>query len=174
MAKIDTINIGSHKIDCLNLSETVGGAGVNKIGDVMVIQALMNYIASGNEDHSLINLGTSLDELPGVAGDFDMATYSAIIAFKRSWAHRLLNPSDSLIHPAYYSGRVLRRYQTGRLMVITLLSQLADDVSRQIAGVPYIERIFHIYPNLRAWIQDDDLYHSGHIIDDANLFQSIP
>lgn len=172
MAKIDTIDIGSRKIDCLNISEPVGAAGPNQIGDVLVVQALFKYIAA-SEDLAGIYLGNwSLDGLPEVSGTFDIETFNAIATFKNTWRHRLLNSSDSIIHPANYRGRSLRKYHTGRLMTITLLSYLADDVSKQIAGVTYLERIFHIFPILRNWIEDDGVFHSSQVFDDQNFWQS--
>jgi hypothetical protein len=155
MAKIDEIDIGNRKIVCLNISKTVGASGTNKIGDVLVVQALLNYIANQNEDKALILLGTPLDEVPEISGEFDIATFNAIATFKHIWIHRLLNPTDSVIHPAHYKGRVLRQYKTGRLMTITLLSQLADFASRQAYGIPYTDHILHVYPRIWTEIEND-------------------
>ena len=154
MAKIDTIDTGTEKITCLNISDTIGPGGANHAADVMAVQALLNYMCGGSEDWGLYALGTfsALDILPGVSGEYDEATYFAIANFHQSWAKRLLKPSDPIIHPANYGGRVLKHYKTGRLMTITLMSQLAEEVSQINAGTGYLERIFRIYPKLGVWV----------------------
>ena len=77
MATRETITVDGVPSNCLNISETVGVNGSNKAGDVMLIQAMLQYIAEGLIGLDAIGLD-SKNDLPVASGAFDAPTENAI------------------------------------------------------------------------------------------------
>ena len=152
MATRETITIDGVQSNCFNISETVGVTGSNRAGDVMLIQAMLQYIAEGLGPQS-IGLA-SKDNLPVASGAFDAATEHAIIRFQLSRVLSLLQQTGlaGLIHPVSYKGRNIK-FMTGgnfRFMTITLLHFDAQFVA---PNVDYTKEIPRKTPQLVPWLK---------------------
>ncbi len=78
MAKKEIMIYGEDKIPCFNITFSVGIGGQNEKGDVMLIQAMFNFIALGN----FPRLGLkSKSDLPALTGSLHSDTIFAIITF---------------------------------------------------------------------------------------------
>ena len=77
-----------------NLSFHVGLHGANQRGDVMLIQALFNFIS----DITSTGLKSTVD-LPFLTGRMDGATQNAIMAFQFRWTRLLLPEFMGMIFP---------------------------------------------------------------------------
>lgn len=152
MATRETITIDGAQSNCFNISETVGVTGSNKAGDVMLIQAMLQYIAEA-QTPQVIGLN-SKDNLPIVSGAFDAATEDAIKRYQLSRVLSLLQQTGlpGLIHPASYKGRNIK-FMTGgnfRFMTITLLHFDAQFVA---PNVDYTKEIPRKTPQLVPWLK---------------------
>ena len=65
----------------LNLSNAVGRPGANRKDDVMLVQALFNFVAEHRGGDTSL-LGIAKHELPNVTGSIDGATIWAIQRFQ--------------------------------------------------------------------------------------------
>lgn len=130
MARYASINIRGIVQSGVNIDKMVGFAGDNLREDVMLIQALFNYIAEGLAPGA-VGLGGDY-KIPAVSGEIDADTYSAISAFQVRNASRLISRNgftmDGKIHPASYKGRVIRDTRKP-LIAITLLHLMATDAA---------------------------------------------
>jgi len=152
MATKETITVDGVQSNCLNISETVGVNGSNKAGDVMLIQAMLQYIAEGLTPQR-IGLD-SKDDLPVVSGAFDAPTENAIKRYQMLRVLALLQQTGfaGLIHPASYKGRNIRLMTGGnfRFMTITLLH---FDAQEAFPGVDYTKEITRKIPQLLPWLK---------------------
>ena len=154
MAQFEEITINGKAQSGVNIKKTVGFAGPNLKEDVLLIQALFNYIAKGMFPE-MVGLGGDY-KIPEVTGEMDGDTYSAIGAFQIRNASRLLMPTfDGRIHPASYKNRNIRN-SAGRLMCITLLHIMAIDTSVMRGDHDYPQTLAHEYPEL-AYFLDRNL-----------------
>jgi hypothetical protein len=152
MATRETITVDGVQSNCLNISETVGVKGSNKPGDVMLIQAMLQYIAEGLTPQ---NIGlASKDDLPVASGAFDAATENAIKRYQLKHVLGLLQQTGlpGLIHPASYKGRNIKLTTGGnfRFMTITLLH---FDAQLAAPGVDYTKEIPRKTPQLVPWLK---------------------
>lgn len=142
MAFVDTINTGQNKIECLNLTRSVGRGGKNLFGDVLAIQAMFKLL--NNYSPSILNLGSEF-ELPELTGTIDLATSQAINQFQISNAASLLvTYFDGLIEPAKYKGRTLRNLNGGpsvKYLTITYMHILASDAALMNGDSSYLEAL---------------------------------
>lgn len=149
MAKKDVITMYNHKFPALNLSESVGKGGANKTGDVMLVQAMFQYIAKGFKPKFIgVN---SADDIPEPSGDYDDKTERAIKSYQRKHIRNLLKV-DGIIHPASYENRNLKR-MTSPLMTITLLGSHLLDASLMNGDDDQFTGIVRMFPKLLPWIQ---------------------
>lgn len=148
MAKKDKLNLRGSFFDTVNLTYSVGRNADNKPDDVMLVQALFQWIGH-NPGAAQGKIGVSAAELPKITGVFDSATQRAILAFQRKNGRSLLN-IDGVIHPASYADRRLNYPAGARLMAITLLCDLAIDatVNRSFTG-DFIQGLVSLEPRLK-------------------------
>lgn len=122
---IETIHGGTEM--AVNLTKAVGTGAPNQRSDVLLIQALFNYIGEGL-GRSALGLGPEY-RIPAISGVMDAETYSAIGEFQIANIRQLLiNRFDGVIHPANYKGRKINLFKRP-LMSITYLHLLAKDAS---------------------------------------------
>ena len=145
MAKMDVMTINGKKTPCLNISESVGANGANKFADVLLIQALFNYIAP---IEPMFQQGAV--NKPALNGFLDADTIKAIFLFQGLNAHRLLK-TDGVIQPAAYANRNLKNIHA-RLMTITLLHLKTQAAARHHAHENYAKSIFMAIPKLLPFI----------------------
>jgi hypothetical protein len=145
LATRETITVDGVRQPCLNVSETVGEKfGANKMGDVMLVQAMFNYIV-GHFPPEQIGL-TSKHEVPEPTGLCDSDTGRLINVFQRKMAHMLLRV-DGLIHPASCKDRNLKLGDgKARMMTITVLHFACLGASP--TGVDYTREITRRFPLL--------------------------
>jgi hypothetical protein len=135
MPTIETVTIsggvsGGHKFSSnteryFNLDAPVGSGMANHVGDVMVIQALLNFIWAYS--HNTFDMpGNSLLL---VAGLFDEKTAGAIRHYQSRNSFLLLNP-DGKVHPGSFKGRAIKLLGAPRQMTITALNQDAGTTTR--------------------------------------------
>jgi hypothetical protein len=143
----------------INLSHTVGGGRHNTVGDVMLIQALLNFIAEA--EGSVEKIGVrSTDELPNVDGNWDSFFYNSVTAFKRKNAHILLSSGGEPFDHVYPVSRDYEIVDDDKWPAIMLLNQYATDATgimrnREIEnsskdpGFPYPTSMLIMFPELR-------------------------
>lgn len=149
MAKFDTIYLdGGDTQSAVNIHEIVGTGGVNRHDDVMLIQALFNYIGKQS-----LGLGPDYN-MPGVTGDMDADTYSAIGEFQMKWlSHLMIKTFDGRIHPASYKNRKLNLFGGPRpLMAITLLHVLAGDAALMNGDYSYPQTLASKHAELAKYL----------------------
>lgn len=150
MAKTEVININGKTQFGVNVTDIVGMTGANRREDLMLIQALFNYIAKGLGPQ-LLGLGGDYN-IPEINGDWDADTSLAICEFQIRNAGRLLrNKFDGHIHPASYKNRIIRGVN-GRLMSITLLHQMATDAAVMQGHFEYREGLIKLKPELAKYL----------------------
>lgn len=149
MAKKDKLNLRGSFFTTINLHYAVGRNAENRPDDVMLIQALFQWIGFTPVTARSV-LGVSIAELPKITGICDVITQRAIDAFQRKNAGKLLNV-DGVIHPASYENRRLNRTVGSRLMAITLLGDLALDagIGREFMG-DFVQGLVSLEPRLKA------------------------
>lgn len=133
-----------------NLSEAVGPGMPNRLGDVMVIQALLNFI--WNYSHNEFDMPGDTPLL--VVGLFDPRTAGAIRHFQSRFALFLLNP-DGKIHPGAFRGRTVKVAEARRQMTITALNQEARVATRLKYPDLFYDHITAVtrdYPQLKMFL----------------------
>jgi hypothetical protein len=134
-----------------NLSFWVGIGGLNDKGDVMLIQAMLNFISEGHGDPSMV--GVKLDfDLPDVTGSLDSSTIFSIIGFQNRWMRHLLASVAGKIFPVDYKKYKYTESDTRR-PVITMLHQLSLDAAGRLNESDYTEAMPKMFPQLRAFIK---------------------
>jgi hypothetical protein len=154
MAQFEEVIINGRSQSGVNIKKTVGYAGPNLKEDVLLIQALFNYIAKGMFPE-MLGLGGDY-KIPEVTGEMDGETYSAIGAFQiRNAVHLLMPTFDGRIHPASYKNRNIRN-SAGRVMCMTLLHFMATDTAVMRGDYNYPQALAHEYTDL-AYFLDRNL-----------------
>jgi hypothetical protein len=120
MAHIDEANMNGKIERHANISDIVGPGQINKLSDVMLIQALFSLI--GLKDEYRKSILSDVPHLPAINGIFDEKTRLAIWSFQNASSFALLSV-DGRVHPALYENRIIR---PGRKMMITVLNELAS------------------------------------------------
>lgn len=134
---------------CFNVSEPVGIGQPNKIGDVMVVQALLFLAAQGHYAPLLPNGG---EDLPLVTGMFNNKTMRTIWEFQQHSASKALS-ADGIVHPASFKGRKLRG--VGAPMTITQLNLYAWAINAtKNYGWDHTKAILDMFPMLRILVSD--------------------
>src|SRR5262245_35077263 len=130
-------------ITCVNVHFSVGGSSADGNGpaDIMLVQALFNYIGKNNTSV----LGFSSQSMPAIDGRIGPATRDAILGFQRRNRHKVLSV-DGIVHPASYENRTLKL--EGRLMTITLLDQFASMEGLMRSEPDHIAGLVKIAPQL--------------------------
>jgi hypothetical protein len=150
MAKTEVININGKTELGVNVTDVVGMTGKNRREDIMLLQALFNYIATGLHPR-VLGLGGSYN-IPDINGEMDADTFLAIGEFQIRNASRLLMHNfDGHIHPASYKNRVIRNIK-GHLMSITLLHLLAKDAGVMQGHSDYREGLIKLKPELATYL----------------------
>lgn len=149
MASFDVIYLTSGETQsAVNISAIVGNGGSNKYDDVLLIQALFNYIGKGS-----LGLGPDYN-MPEMSGSMDGDTYSAIGEFQLKWlSHLMIKTFDGRIHPASYKNRKLNLYGGPRpLMAITLLHVLAGDAALMNGDHDYTQALASMNGELAKYL----------------------
>jgi hypothetical protein len=142
MAYREIVRVKGNPQPWLNLSFSVGRPGVNRNDDVMLVQALFNFVAAHHGgDMSL--LGTA--QLPDVTGDMDHLTTVAIQRFHLRWM-RFMPALASTLHPAAYQAVDLSLNK--RIEPITMLVTLAKDID----PADFTRTIRLEFPQIRSFI----------------------
>jgi hypothetical protein len=150
MAKTEVININGKTELGVNVTDVVGMTGANRREDIMLLQALFNYIAKGLYPQ-VLGLGGDYN-IPEISGDMDADTFLAIGEFQIRNASRLLMYKfDGHIHPASYKNRVIRDIR-GRVMSITLLHLMAKDAAVMQGHFDYREGLIKLKPELAQYL----------------------
>ncbi|HUF04422.1 MAG TPA: hypothetical protein VMM38_09630 [Aridibacter sp.] len=160
MATIDRMNIryegetgntpDIYNKRCFNVTKPVGSGQVNEFGDVLVVQALFDFLGS-DENPNRDMLKILEIKLAKVTGFFDNDTAKMILRFQRGGGYRSLSTisADGIVHPASLAGRVLRA--GARQMTIVQLNREAawgasakhahDLVSTMLAKYPMLKGV---------------------------------
>src|SRR5258708_27451329 len=118
MAMKQLMTFDGSKVPCFNVNYSVGMGGINRIDDLILVQAMFRFIADdGFGELSTLGI-SSHKELPQLTGVLDEKTVNAIHKYQDRW-RRLLLSTDGLIHPADYINRDLKLDATTRRMTIT-------------------------------------------------------
>ena len=128
MAKIESFNLDGKQQTGINLSKAVGIGGPNLRDDVMVVQALFNYIAAGTRPGAIGSKDGK--DIPGITGAIDADTYKMIISFQLRNAKFLLSKEVSgRIDPAIFKGQHVLSAGKQIYSAMTLLNVMAHDAS---------------------------------------------
>lgn len=147
MAKREVITISEIKVRGFNVTDSVGHGGVNRKADVLLVQAMFQYLGEliGSE-----RLGfQSAEDLPAVTGRIDAKTLSAIRTYQQN-ALWTLYQADGVIHPAVYHNRNIKLSRSRRLMTITCLH--LQTYLEKPPYLDYTEEILLRFPQLRQCI----------------------
>lgn len=156
MAKRETLTLEGEEQPCLNVSATVGVGGANEVGDVMLVQAMFQYIADARGPKQ-IGLD-SKDDVPLPGGEFGTITAHAIDMYQRVNFMSVVS-FDGLIHPASYKHRniTLRGSSDprwgGRLVFMTITLLHFDLKAATPKGGDYTIEITRKFPRLLPWIK---------------------
>jgi|GEM_PF-5703670 len=162
MAKIETIRWdlgnganprtkekwGVYDENAFNLSAQVGPRMPNRMGDVIVIQAMLNVIASERVWSEYNGLKLSL--MPQVTGKFEQKTERAIRSFQEARHYNLVRV-DGVVHPGAFENRIIRL--DASIMSISLLNMEAGVVcSFKYNSLDHTKEIARLYPQVIAAI----------------------
>lgn len=152
MAKKETINYDDEKVFGFNLTNMVGFGGFNDKGDVMLIQAMLNFIIEGTGKLSKLGL-KSKRELPDVTGTFGGDTGFSIINFQLKWMPILTAQHSGLLFPGYYKDKIPAMGIDDRREAMFLLHQFAQEAAAFLNETDYTVAILKEFPELRAFIK---------------------
>ena len=136
-----------------NLDAAVGVGAANKVGDVVLVQAMLQGLNKGGARHYFYNRKT-LDQtrLPEPHGRMDHETLTAIRNLQMWLASRLL-AVDGRIDPASFAGRKLNLSAAKKTMLQILNQELG--VYSNSAGSPdHTVWLMNMYPQLRNHVRD--------------------
>lgn len=139
-----------HVDNCLNVSEPVGVGQPNKVGDVMVVQALFKLAAIGPYKVLLPDNGKSTPEVTGI---FTERTKNFIWSFQQESINKPL-AIDGIVHPASLRGRTMRMDRAQ--MTIVKLNMYADSAYQVTTDYSYdhTKAILEMYPMLKVLVTD--------------------
>jgi len=137
----------------LNVSNTVGANGQNRTGDVLVLQAMFNYIEMGlGKGPGNPLAGGQLKNIvavPELTGILDGKTMHSILHFQIANTGSLLSV-DGTNHPASYMGRNLNPFK--RLMTITLLHVFELAARKKLGDSDYTLGMLRLTPKLVPFV----------------------
>jgi len=139
------LGIGSHKV--FNVEAAVGVGAPNKIGDVLLVQAMMKEIS---RVHTAEFYKVPVAE---VTGKINSITIQSIWGLQRSWSMFLMGV-DGRIDPASLAGRTLRLKAEKYTMIQMLDRYLGSALSIGHKIDDYIVGLQNLYPQLRAHLHD--------------------
>jgi hypothetical protein len=151
MATKEMLTLFGDHFPCFNVTTTVGAGAINAPDDVMLIQAMFNFIAEGERNGSTLGI-TSRRELPELTGRIESKTLAIIHSYQARWSRLLLNV-DGKIHPAHYAGRDLQLDGSTRRMAITLLHQHAQGAAALMNEPDYTTALPDMFPKMRTLIR---------------------
>jgi len=147
MAKIEPIILDGKERMGFNIHESVGTGGRNKTGDVIIIQAMLNYIEAGLGRHD--GPIFSSPPAPELTGAMDSATKSAIDMFQLINGKHLV-AVDFVIHPAKYKGRKMTKWKP--LMTITRLHVHCLASAKKQGHGSYPSDMIRTMPKILPWL----------------------
>ena len=162
MATIERMNIiyqGKEKkgfissMRCFNVSKPVGPGPANQYSDVMVVQALFDFLGdSRNPNHDWLDI---LDvKTAKVSGFFDAATEKMIRKYQSGGTYGTLGTmvADGIVHPASLDGRKMRL--GGKHMIIVDLNLEAKWGAGPSFSYDLVSAMLDRYPMLKATTTD--------------------
>lgn len=152
MAKKVTIIYDDDKVPCFNISLSVGMGGQNDKGDVLLIQAMFNFIADGLKDVSRLGIKARHD-LPEITGRLDSNTIFTIIGFQHKHLHRLFAVKSGTIFPADYTKKLPVVTGTEPRQQMFLLHQFAQEAGALLNEPDYTTAMLNVFPELRPFIK---------------------
>lgn len=153
MAKKETITISGDKYSCFNVSFPAGVGGFNEKGDVLLLQAMFNFIALGFGDARILGI-KSKNGLPALTGALSRETIDVIRNYEYRWA-KLLWTMTGLIYPADYKNQDLELDADTRRPTITLLHQHAADAAVRLNETDYTTTMLSEFPELKPFIKQN-------------------
>jgi len=145
----EMITIGTTREAAVNVTYKVGAGGDNGPADVMLIQTMFRFLADA-KGITRLRSGLAPSDLPAITGTCDLKTKRAILKFQEHNARKLLSV-DGAIHPASYTGRVIKPGEP-RVMTITLMHFLAAESQLYYPERSYIDILIKLEPRLRPWL----------------------
>ena len=134
-----------------NISQMVGVGGPNFRGDVMLIQAMTNFIAIGHKDLGLVGLKQPF-ELPDVSGIMDGNTINAIMNYQFRWMHLLYSTKSGLIFTIDYTQYKFTDQDTKRPQMTMLHQHCMDASGRLNQTADYTIDMLKMFPELRPFV----------------------
>lgn len=154
MPSRELISLNNKQRYGFNVSDTVGPGGANNTGDVLVVQAMLNYIAEGGLGPQcfgyLEGFGSPINKVPGLTGILDQETIAALSIFSVLNLPKLYGGMDFMIHPASYAGRNLNPFKP--LMKITLLHVYARAAAKKLGDDDYTKAMLRMLPRLIPFV----------------------
>lgn len=140
----------------INLSRGVGISRSNRVGDVLLVQSLLNFIVIGTGEPSKVG-ARSADDLPDVTGQWDPFLDQSVIAFQLKNIHMLRQEPLGQVSPVSDPFDVV---DEEKFPTIVLLNLFAEDATghlrnREIEatgrdpGFPYPTSMLIMFPELR-------------------------
>lgn len=148
MPKVVGANIDEVKYGFFNIDYSVGVRGENHYGDVMLIQALLIYVAP------LMHFDGYKDDITTpaeVTGVYNEQTELAILSYQLNYGHTLLK-ADGIIHPPSYAHRKVK-LRGKRVMTMTLLQVQAESVAKMWGHKNAGMGLINLWSDLMPWIR---------------------
>ena len=148
VAKKVIINYDDDKVPGFNLSFSVGIGGQNDQGDLLLIQALFNFIATGLKSVSRFGISGRHD-LPAVTGRLDSNTIFTIIGFQHKQLHRLFATKSGTLFPADYTQKIPVVMGEEPRQPMFLLHQFAQEAAALLNEADYTTAMVKLFPELK-------------------------
>jgi hypothetical protein len=152
MAKKEIINYDDDKVVGFNLTNMIGFGGFNDKGDVMLIQAMLNFIIEGTGQLSKLGIKSKSD-LPDVTGSFGGDTGFTIMNFQLKHLPILTAQHSGLLFPGYYKDKIPAMGGSDRRQAMFLLHQFAQESAALLNQTDYTVAMFKEFPDLRKFIK---------------------
>lgn len=152
MAKKETINYDDDKTVGFNLTNVIGFGVYNDKGDVMLIQAMFNFIFEGTGQLSKLGI-KSRSELPVVTGIFGGDTGFLIMNFQFKWLSILTAQQSGLLFPGNYKDKIQAMGDGDRRQAMFLLHQFAQEAAARLNETDYTVAMLKDFPELRPFIK---------------------
>ncbi len=152
MAKKENIIYDDEKALGFNLTNLVGFGGFNDKGDVMLIQAMFNFIVEGTGSLSKLGIKSTID-LPDVTGFFGGDTGFTIMSFQLKWMPMLTAQRSGLLFPGYYKDKIPAMGTDDRRQAMFLLHQFAQDSAARLNETDYTQAMLKEFPEIRPFIK---------------------
>jgi hypothetical protein len=148
MAKKEKLIYGDEKQVCFNIDGDVGFSSPNLTGDVMLIQAMFNFIFKGNR----FLLGVESNDLPQITGTFDADTGYSIMKFQFKWMRNLTTQKSGVLFPGYYKKKIPLMVGDGyRRQAMFLLHQFAQEAAARMGETDYTVKMLNMFPELKPF-----------------------